>query len=91
LQVVQPWQLINKAATWITVLSSFAVFLAPLIGIMACDFYILRRQRIELNNLNRTHNTTYSYWHDLNMRAIPSSGSAKIPNFRYRYVSMPES
>lgn len=28
--VVQPWQLINKAATFVSVLSSFSVFLSPI-------------------------------------------------------------
>ena len=28
--IVQPWQLINKAATFVSVLSSFAVFLSPI-------------------------------------------------------------
>lgn len=30
--VIQPWQLINEAATFVAVLNSFAVFLAPIIG-----------------------------------------------------------
>jgi NCS1 family nucleobase:cation symporter-1 len=39
---------------------------------MACDFYILRRQRIQLSNLYRTHDTAYWYWHGLNWRVIPA-------------------
>lgn len=70
--VVQPWQLINRAATFITVLSSFAVFLAPLIGIMACDFFILRRQKVQLSHLYRTHDTNYWYEYGVNWRAIPA-------------------
>ncbi|KAI4916415.1 hypothetical protein J4E85_010069 [Alternaria conjuncta] len=46
--VVQPWQLINRATTFIAVLSSFSVFLAPIIGIMACDYFLLRKRRIRL-------------------------------------------
>ena len=70
LQVVQPWQLINRAATFITVLSSFAVFLAPLIGVMCCEFFILRRKKIQLSNLYRTEKTSYWYWHGINPRVI---------------------
>ncbi|KUJ17170.1 uracil permease [Mollisia scopiformis] len=70
--VVQPWQLINKAATFITVLSSFAVFLAPMIGVMCCDFFILRKQKIQLSNLYRTHDTAYWYFHGVNWRVIPA-------------------
>lgn len=57
--VVQPWQLISKAATFITVLSSFAVFLAPMIGVICTDFFILRRQKVQLSNLYRTYDTNY--------------------------------
>ena len=70
--VVQPWQLINRATTFITVLSSFAVFLSPIMGIMATDFYLLRRRKIRLSHLYRTHNTQYWYWHGINWRAIPA-------------------
>ncbi|RDW88204.1 uracil permease-2 [Coleophoma cylindrospora] len=70
--VAQPWQLINRAATFITVLNSFAVFLAPLIGIMACDFFLLRGQKIQLSHLYRTHDTNYWYEHGVNWRAIPA-------------------
>ncbi|KAF8847466.1 hypothetical protein BDZ45DRAFT_665779 [Acephala macrosclerotiorum] len=69
---VQPWQLINKAATFITVLSSFAVFLAPMVGVMCTDFLILRKQKIQLSNLYRTHDTSYWYFHEVNWRVIPA-------------------
>ncbi|KAL1621731.1 hypothetical protein SLS56_009035 [Neofusicoccum ribis] len=69
--VVQPWQLINKAATFVSVLSSFSVFLSPIMGVMVCDFYILRRGRIKLSNLYRIHNTDYWFWKGFNWRVIP--------------------
>ncbi|KAH8881480.1 uracil permease [Thozetella sp. PMI_491] len=70
--IVQPWQLINKATTFVSVLSSFAVFLSPLMGIMAADYYVLRKQRIRLSHLYRSHETSYWYWHGFNWRAIPA-------------------
>lgn len=70
--IVQPWQLINRAATFITVLSSFAVFLSPIMGIMATDYYLLRRRKIRLSHLYRTHDTQYWYWHGINWRALPA-------------------
>ncbi|KAF2855491.1 NCS1 nucleoside transporter family protein-like protein [Plenodomus tracheiphilus IPT5] len=68
--VVQPWQLINRATTFITVLSSFSVFLAPIIGIMTCDYYLLRKRRIRLSHLYRTEDSSYYFWKGLNWRAI---------------------
>ncbi|KAH7051995.1 uracil permease [Macrophomina phaseolina] len=69
--IVQPWQLINKAATFVSVLSSFSVFLSPIMGVMVCDFYILRRGRIRLSHLYRTHNTDYWFWKGVNWRVVP--------------------
>ncbi|KAK7736162.1 hypothetical protein SLS53_007190 [Cytospora paraplurivora] len=51
--ICQPWQLINKAATFISVMNSFSVFLSPIIGIMATDFLLLRRRKIRLTHLYR--------------------------------------
>ncbi|KAJ4324806.1 hypothetical protein N0V94_001035 [Neodidymelliopsis sp. IMI 364377] len=70
--VVQPWQLINRATTFITVLSSFSVFLAPIIGIMATDYYLLRHRRIRISHLYKIAGSSYYFWHGLNWRAIPA-------------------
>ncbi|KAK7523438.1 uracil permease [Phyllosticta citriasiana] len=70
--VVQPWQLINRATTFVAVLDSFAVFLCPIMGVMVCDFYILRRKRIKLTHLYETKNSSYWFWNGLNWRVIPA-------------------
>jgi NCS1 family nucleobase:cation symporter-1 len=70
--IVQPWQLINRATTFIAVLSSFSVFLAPIIGIMATDYYMLRKRRIRLTHLYRTIDSCYYFWRGFNWRAIPA-------------------
>lgn len=70
--VIQPWQLINRAETFIQVLSSFSVFLSPIIGIMAADFYLVRGRQIRLSHLYRTNDTIYWYWNGINWRAVPS-------------------
>ncbi|KAG9254168.1 permease [Emericellopsis atlantica] len=69
--IIQPWQLINRAATFVTVLSSFSVFLAPLLGVMVADYYVIRRQRIKLIDLYRPENSDYWYSHGFNWRVIP--------------------
>ena len=68
--IVQPWQLINRATTFISVLSSFSVFLAPIMGIMACDYWILRKRKVSLSHLYRTTDTSYWFWNGINWRAI---------------------
>ena len=67
--IVQPWQLINRAATFLTVVSSFSVFLAPIMGLMCADYFLLRRQRIRLSDLYEPYGS-YHFWHGVNWRAI---------------------
>ncbi|KAI4782795.1 NCS1 nucleoside transporter family protein-like protein [Aureobasidium sp. EXF-3400] len=62
--VCQPWQLVNKAATFVSVLSSFSVFLSPIMGVMVVDFYLLRKGRIQLSHLYRTKDTAYWIFRD---------------------------
>jgi NCS1 family nucleobase:cation symporter-1 len=69
--IIQPWQLINKAATFVTVLSSFSVFLAPLMGVMVCDYFFNRHQKIRLNHLYRPEGSDYWFSHGFNWRVIP--------------------
>ncbi|OTA52155.1 NCS1 nucleoside transporter family protein-like protein [Hypoxylon sp. EC38] len=67
--IVQPWQLVNRAVTFIQVLSSFSVFLSPIIGLMAADFYLLRGRKIRLSHLYSTKDSSYWYWNGVNWRA----------------------
>ncbi|KAK4076772.1 uncharacterized protein Triagg1_4375 [Trichoderma aggressivum f. europaeum] len=70
--VVQPWQLINTASAFINVLSSFSVFLSPIMGIMATDFFLLRHRKIQVSHLYRPYDSSYWFWHGINWRAIPA-------------------
>lgn len=68
--IVMPWQLINAATTFLTVLSSFAVFLAPIMGLMCADYFVVRRQKIKLSALYELHGIYY-YTGGVNWRTIP--------------------
>lgn len=69
--VIQPWQLINRAATFVSVLSSFSVFLAPLMGVMVCDYFFIRHQKVRLNHLYRPEGSDYWFTNGVNYRVIP--------------------
>lgn len=69
--IIQPWQLINRAATFVTVLSSFSVFLAPLMGVMVADYFFVRRQKIRLSHLYRSENSDYWFTRGFNWRVMP--------------------
>jgi NCS1 family nucleobase:cation symporter-1 len=70
--VCQPWQLVNKAAIFVSVLSSFSVFLSPIMGVMVVDFYLLRKGRIQLSHLYSTKDTAYWYTKGVNWSDIPA-------------------
>ena len=69
--IIQPWQLINKAATFVTVLSSFSVFLAPLMGVMVADYFFIRHQRVRLSHLYHPDGSDYWFTYGFNLRVIP--------------------
>ena len=69
--VCQPWQLVNRASTFLSVISSFSIFLAPIMGVMVADFYLIRRMRLKLSELYRSHG---DFWYSggVNWRAFPA-------------------
>ncbi|KAF2033120.1 hypothetical protein EK21DRAFT_86555 [Setomelanomma holmii] len=63
--------LFQKPATFVTVLSSFSVFLAPLMGVMVCDYFFIRHRKIRLRHLYRTESSDYWFINGFNWRVIP--------------------
>ena len=45
---VQPWNILNQLYTY---LGYFGSFLSALVGIMLCDYYVIRRRRINVQDL----------------------------------------
>lgn len=66
-----PWELLSSAATFISVLSAYSVFLGPLIGIHICDYWVIRQRRIKLSDLYHARpEGFFHYWHGINPRAF---------------------
>ncbi|CAG8978768.1 hypothetical protein HYALB_00012500 [Hymenoscyphus albidus] len=69
--VVQPWLFYNTASVFVAVMASFSVFLAPLTGIMLADYFIIRKQRIQLRQLyTGSEEGAYFYTGGVNWRAM---------------------
>lgn len=68
---MQPWLFYNTTPVFVTVAASFSVFMGPLTGVMIADYFIIRKQRIQLSQLY-TGSPDGSYWyaHGFNWRAI---------------------
>ncbi|KAK7445174.1 hypothetical protein VKT23_009605 [Stygiomarasmius scandens] len=68
---INPWQLLNTANRFITVLSSFAVFLGPATGLMITDYVVVRRRKLRLVHLyTPTKDSIYWYTYGINFRAV---------------------
>ncbi|CDK25867.1 unnamed protein product [Kuraishia capsulata CBS 1993] len=55
----QPWQLLATAAKFLTVLSGFGIFVAPMTGVMLADFFVARKMKLRVCDLYRTHDSIY--------------------------------
>ena len=67
--VCQPWQLVNHAITFLSVITSFSVFLAPIMGVMVADFFFVRKMRLKLSELYKSHGDFW-YFGGVNWRAF---------------------
>ncbi|KAK6383952.1 hypothetical protein LTS17_003244 [Exophiala oligosperma] len=68
--VVNPWQLLASASTFLAVLSSYGVFLGPMIGLMISSYYIVNKRKIKVDDLFRgNRESVYWYTWGINWRA----------------------
>lgn len=71
--VINPWQFVNSANAFMNVLDGYSVFLGPMVGMMICDFWIIRSRKLKLSHLYMP-NSDSIYWfhHGFNWRAVVS-------------------
>ena len=71
--VINPWQLADAPSTFINVLDGYSVFLGPMVGMMVCDFWVVRGRKFKLSDLY-TPNASSIYWYHggFNWRAFTS-------------------
>ena len=48
---VNPWKLVNTATTFLAVLGSYSVFLGPMTGLMISSYFVVNRQKINVDDL----------------------------------------
>ncbi|KAI4958686.1 hypothetical protein J4E86_004291 [Alternaria arbusti] len=66
-----PWQLLTSASVFLNVVSSYTIIIGPILGIQICDYFVLRRRRLQLSALyNADPQAPYWYTHGFNWRAI---------------------
>ncbi|KAH7018633.1 NCS1 allantoate transporter [Macrophomina phaseolina] len=77
--VMVPWKIVSSASSLINFMSALAVFLAPIAALLAADFWVVKRQAIDVPALYRPHDR-YHYWKGTNWRAIVAMVVSLGPN-----------
>lgn len=68
--IVNPWRLVNTATTFLVVLSSYSVFLAPMTGLMVSSYFLVNKRKISIDDLyHGGKGSIYWYTGGVNWRA----------------------
>ncbi|KZP26398.1 NCS1 family nucleobase:cation symporter-1 [Athelia psychrophila] len=66
-----PWQILTSAATFLTAISGFGIFLAPMTGIMLADYLVVRKKTLVIEDLYvGDARSIYWYSHGVHWRAV---------------------
>ncbi|BGP10728.1 putative permease C29B12.14c [Rhodotorula toruloides] len=74
-----PWRIVTDAPQFYSFLSSYPVFLAPVATILATDFYIVRKGKVDVRQFYDPEGI-YRYFHGVNLRAVIAWIFALAPN-----------
>ncbi|GAA5886534.1 hypothetical protein JCM6882_001678 [Rhodosporidiobolus microsporus] len=74
-----PWKIVTDAPSFISFLSSYPVFLAPIATILATDFFVVRRGKVDVRQLYDPKGV-YAYKFGCNWRAFAAWIFAFAPN-----------
>ncbi|CAD6448259.1 cc93cd0c-e188-46c6-8af0-6f289de46d4f [Sclerotinia trifoliorum] len=77
--VIVPWKIISSAETFLAFMGGYAVFLAPIAGILAADYWLVKNQHIDVPALYDPDGR-YKYWYGINWRALLALLVAVAPN-----------
>lgn len=68
--IVNPWRLVNTATIFLSVLSSYGVFLAPMTGMMTAHYVLVSKSKVKVDDLYRADRSSI-YWYSsgVNWRA----------------------
>lgn len=76
--VSTPWNIVKSASGLLAFLSGYSCMMGPIAAIMICDYYVLKRQKLNLNEMYKTHGIYY-YSHGFNWRAFAAFFIGLIP------------
>lgn len=77
--VFVPWKILASASSFLSFMGGYAVFLGPIAAILMSDYWLVRRQRVDVPAMYNPHGR-YHYWHGINWRALVVMIIASSPN-----------
>ncbi|WEJ96686.1 hypothetical protein PSN45_004229 [Yamadazyma tenuis] len=77
--IMVPWKIVYSAGSLINFMSGISLFLAPIFSIMICDYWIVKKRKINVPELYNPHGI-YAYDHGINWRAVVALVSSIVPN-----------
>ena len=91
-----PWKLTGDASSYILVwLTGYGAFLAPILGIMLCDYFLIRNKTLMLEDLYSTDtNGAYFFTNGVNYKAMLAFAIgifANLPGFLHAVRILPSS
>jgi len=91
-----PWKLTSDANSYIFVwLTGYGAFLAPILGIMLCDYFLIRNQKLVLEDLySADENSSYYFTNGVNYKAMLAFAVgvlANLPGFLHAVGLWPSS
>ncbi|KAI6091568.1 permease for cytosine/purines, uracil, thiamine, allantoin-domain-containing protein [Hypoxylon rubiginosum] len=67
--VFVPWRIMASATNFLTFMGGYAIFLAPIAGIICSDYWIVKKRKINIPALYDPHGR-YRYWYGVNWHAM---------------------
>lgn len=77
--VIVPWKILASASTFLDFMGGYSVFLAPIAGIIASDYWLVKRRRIDVPALYDPYGR-YRYWHGVNWQGLVAFLLGLTPN-----------
>ncbi|KAH8900424.1 hypothetical protein GQ53DRAFT_708244 [Thozetella sp. PMI_491] len=67
--VFVPWRIVASAKNFLSFMSGYSIFLAPIAGIMCADYWVIKRRKVDIPAMYDPHGR-YRYWYGINWRAM---------------------
>lgn len=66
--VIQPWVMYNTSSNFGTVMTGFSVFFSPIIAILICDYFVVRKRKVKLTDFyTNSPDGIYYGWKGINI------------------------